>query len=224
MIQLILIGLIILFVIVIFFSYRKTTEGFYGFMSDLEQDANNAISDVGSGMSSLSSDISSGVSSLSSDISSGVSSLSSDVSSGMSSLSSDVSSGVSTTPQQQPQQQSEITISGPGFNALTLQKKTELLKNIQKLIKNELISGRQTTNINEKQEKQEQELKQFEKQLMDKLETDALQQGKEYNSECKKQCEGPCPRNKDGTCPPVPDMSEYIRKDQIPCWNCTLDY
>jgi hypothetical protein len=220
MIQLILIGLIILFVIVIFFSYRKTTEGFYGLMSDLEQDANNAISDVGSGMSSLSSDVSSGMSSLSSD-----------VSSGMSSLSSDVSSGISTQEpvqqQKQQEQQSEITISGPGFNALTLQKKTELLKNIQKLIKNELISGRQTTNINEKQEeqeKQEQEFKQFEKQLMDKLETDALQQGKEYNSECKKQCEGPCPRNKDGTCPPVPDMSEYIRKDQIPCWNCTLDY
>lgn len=23
-------------------------------------------------------------------------------------------------------------------------------------------------------------------------------------------------------CPKCPDMSQYIRKDQIPCWNCTL--
>ena len=35
--------------------------------------------------------------------------------------------------------------------------------------------------------------------------TPALQQGTEYGSNC-------------------PDMSQYVRKDAIPCWNCTLDY
>jgi hypothetical protein len=29
-----------------------------------------------------------------------------------------------------------------------------------------------------------------------------------------------CPKPK---CPPMPDMSEYIRKDSIPCWACKLD-
>lgn len=24
------------------------------------------------------------------------------------------------------------------------------------------------------------------------------------------------------TCPPMPDMSQYVRKDQIPCWGCNL--
>ncbi len=109
-----------------------------------------------------------------------------------------------------PGEQSEIVISGPAFNAMTLQQKSELLKDVQQLVKNEIISQRQTTPINT--------------DSSNANDSESTQQGKEYNKSCKKSCEGPCPRNKDGTCPPVPDMSEYIRKDQIPCWNCTLDY
>ena len=93
---------------------------------------------------------------------------------------------------------------------MTLQQKSELLKDVQQLVKNEIISQRQTTHINNNSS--------------NAGDSESTQQGKEYNKSCKKNCEGPCPRNKDGTCPPVPDMSEYIRKDQIPCWNCTLDY
>ncbi len=107
-------------------------------------------------------------------------------------------------------QQSEIVVSGPGFNAMSLQQKTDLLKDIQQLVKNEIIAQRQTTPISTNQESSD--------------ESESTQQGKEFNKSCKKSCEGPCPRNKDGTCPPVPDMSQYIRKDQIPCWNCSLDY
>jgi hypothetical protein len=109
-----------------------------------------------------------------------------------------------------PGEQSEIVISGPAFDAMTLQQKSELLKDVQQLVKNEIISQRQTTHINTNSSNAD--------------DSESTQQGKEYNKSCKKNCEGPCPRNKDGTCPPVPDMSEYIRKDQIPCWNCTLDY
>lgn len=32
---------------------------------------------------------------------------------------------------------------------------------------------------------------------------------------------GPGP-NSCGWCPACPDMSQYIRMDEIPCWNCTL--
>jgi hypothetical protein len=109
-----------------------------------------------------------------------------------------------------PGEQSEIVISGSAFDAMTLQQKSELLKDVQQLVKNEIISQRQTTHINTNSSNAD--------------DSESTQQGKEYNKSCKKNCEGPCPRNKDGTCPPVPDMSEYIRKDQIPCWNCTLDY
>jgi hypothetical protein len=37
---------------------------------------------------------------------------------------------------------------------------------------------------------------------------------KEYKPECPKP---ECPK-----CPTCPDMSQYIRMDEVPCWNCTL--
>ena len=65
--------------------------------------------------------------------------------------------------------------------------------------------------------------------------TDALQQGKEYiRSGCRPKPRpqpAPCPAPEPGpepSCPepkPVPfpcNSSDYIRKDQIPCWGCTL--
>jgi hypothetical protein len=30
-------------------------------------------------------------------------------------------------------------------------------------------------------------------------------------------------RRPEKKCPPMPDMSLYIRKDQIPCWGCNLN-
>ena len=36
------------------------------------------------------------------------------------------------------------------------------------------------------------------------------------NSSEKKQCPK-CPK-----CPKSPDMSQYVRLDEVPCWNCTL--
>ena len=33
---------------------------------------------------------------------------------------------------------------------------------------------------------------------------------------------GPNSNNSCGWCPACPDMSQYIRMDEIPCWNCTL--
>jgi hypothetical protein len=32
----------------------------------------------------------------------------------------------------------------------------------------------------------------------------------------------PNPTPNGGWCPACPDMSQYIRMDEIPCWNCTL--
>ena len=31
-----------------------------------------------------------------------------------------------------------------------------------------------------------------------------------------------CPEQKCPACPVCPDMSQYIRLDEIPCWNCSL--
>ncbi len=100
---------------------------------------------------------------------------------------------------------SEIVISGQGFDAMSLQQKTDLLKDIQKLVRNEILAQRQIdqSSVNVPNSS---------------VQSESEQQGKEFNKS------KPCPANPDGSCPPVPDMSQYIRKDQIPCWNCTLDY
>jgi hypothetical protein len=44
--------------------------------------------------------------------------------------------------------------------------------------------------------------------------TTATSQGKEYSSRC----------HKDKSCSQQPDMTQYIKKDSIPCWGCSLDY
>jgi hypothetical protein len=85
---------------------------------------------------------------------------------------------------------------------MLLKQKSDLLGDIQKLFRNEVLANRSTDSS-----------------LIDaascsSTNTDSTAQGDEYR----------CPKNKDGTCPPIPDMSQYIKKDAIPCWGCSVDY
>lgn len=105
----------------------------------------------------------------------------------------------------------EISISGSGYDAMTLQQRMELLKDIQKVVRNELISHRSTDQI-------------ISGETRKSPASDATAQGKEYKKSCYKGAEESCPSYPDGSCPPVPDMSQYIKKDAIPCWGCALDY
>ncbi len=104
----------------------------------------------------------------------------------------------------------EVSISGSGYNAMSLQERADLLKDIQKLVKNEVLAHRATTPIigGETEHKK----------------TDSTAQGQDYESSCAKDTDYRCPKNPDGSCPPVPDMSQYIKKDAIPCYGCSLDY
>ena len=106
-------------------------------------------------------------------------------------------------PLDNPPKKEEITVSGPGFDAMSVQQKAELLKDIQQVVKNEVLAQRQVTPV---------------VPATSPTQSEAIQQGNEYSKD------KPCPANPDGGCPAMPDMSQYIRKDQIPCWNCTLDY
>jgi hypothetical protein len=107
----------------------------------------------------------------------------------------------------------EVTISGSGYNAMNLQQKAELLKDIQKLVKNEVLIHRNTTPIIPTHIP-----------VPSKNTSECIEQGKEYTNGCHKKTDYRCPLNPDGSCPPVPDMSQYIKKNQIPCWGCSLDY
>jgi hypothetical protein len=92
----------------------------------------------------------------------------------------------------------------------------DLFGAIQKVVRNELLAWRSTKPIlpGETEHQAPQDSK----------DTAATAQGKEYEDSCYKGTEYRCPKNPDGSCPPVPDMSQYIKKDQIPCWGCSLDY
>jgi hypothetical protein len=105
----------------------------------------------------------------------------------------------------------EVSISGVGYDALTLQQKADLLKDIQTIVRNDILANRATKPIISGETRQSGS-------------TDATAQGQEYESSCYKDTEYRCPKNPDGSCPPVPDMSQYIKKDAIPCWGCSLDY
>ena len=104
---------------------------------------------------------------------------------------------------------SQVGLSNTGYNAMELQQRAELLKDIQKTVRNELLASRSLTPTTFNP---------------DNLTTTSLIQGEEYGNNCHKENEYRCPKNPDGTCPPIPDMTDYIKKDSIPCWGCNIDY
>jgi hypothetical protein len=110
----------------------------------------------------------------------------------------------------------QVTISGSGYDAMTLQQKADMLKDIQKVVRNEVLASRSTTPILNGNGNG--------KASCNGNGSDSTAQGQEYSDNCCKDTEYRCPKNPDGSCPPVPDMSQYIKKDQIPCWGCSLDY
>ncbi len=178
-----LVTLILLLIIVISASYYANKEGF--------------------------DDISNGYfNSLTNDLGSAINTVSSDVSSAVNTVSSNVSSVTPTRNDVVP----EVSISGSGYNAMTLQQRAELLKDIQKVVRNEVLASRSTTPVIN------------DNKASTTSNTDSTAQGQEYEGNCYKDTEYRCPKNPDGTCPPVPDMSQYIKKDAIPCWGCSLDY
>jgi hypothetical protein len=99
---------------------------------------------------------------------------------------------------------SEPIISDNSAIAMQLQKQSQILHDIQKLVKNNIIANRQTEPSNT---------------ATTATNTSAAsQQGQEFDKS------KPCPAYPDGSCPSMPDMTKYIKKDAIPCWGCTLDY
>ena len=88
---------------------------------------------------------------------------------------------------------SKVSLSDTGYTAMVLQQKSDLLKDIQKIVKNEILSNRATEYIDKNAVS---------------APTLAIAQGAEYNANAS--CDH--------------DMSQYIKKDAIPCWGCSLDY
>ena len=93
----------------------------------------------------------------------------------------------------------------------------DLLQNVQKLVRDEILLARQVKSLKEQEEREEQE----------EVDNPSERQGRGYRRHCHKEQEQDpyrCPKNLDGSCPPIPDLTQYIRKDQIPCSGCSVNY
>lgn len=92
-------------------------------------------------------------------------------------------------------------------------KKSDMLRDIQSIVHNELISNLQMTSSNSQPylQKMKRNGKSKDDDDDDCDDQIAEQQGKEMSTTRPKR---PCPQ----------DMNDYIRKDSIPCMGCTLDY
>jgi hypothetical protein len=104
----------------------------------------------------------------------------------------------------------DISISKNGQDARLLQQKSEMLKDIQKVVRNEILANRNTTPVMDDNSCNSG----CDNKNDTNTNTTATIQGKEYASRC----------HKDKTCSQQPDMSQYIKKNSIPCWGCSLDY
>jgi hypothetical protein len=218
-IKLTLIGLVLVLIGVIAMSYYVNKEGFddisNGYFSGLSNDLGSAMNtistDVGSAMNTVSTDVSSavGVATGNGNISTQGVNDSTPAPNGSSVSMPPQQDGTSTIPVRTdvvPQ----VNISGSGYDAMNLQQRAELLKDIQKVVRNEVLASRSTTPVLNGNGNGNG--------------SDSTAQGKEYSESCYKDTEYRCPKNPDGSCPPIPDMSQYIKKDEIPCWGCSLDY
>lgn len=183
-----LVGLIIVLIVVITASYYVNKEGFEDIFDGAKKDFDRAINTVSSDVSSVGTGIIR------------------DVPNPM--------AAAAATPQRfdiKP----EISLSPTGYDAMSLQQKSELLKDIQKVVKNELLANRLTTPLTKNRGYYD--------------ETTSTEQGKEYEYNCHKKSEDNCHKKSDDNCSKkseesCPDMSKYIKKDEIPCWGCKLDY
>jgi hypothetical protein len=113
----------------------------------------------------------------------------------------------------------QVTLSDTGYTAMELKQKSDFLKDIQKIVKNELLADRATQHVNRGQMDNGQ--------MDNSAQSASTMQGREYGRHShKSECDNSDSDNSNDmdngkNCP---DMSDYIKKDSIPCWGCSLDY
>jgi len=109
---------------------------------------------------------------------------------------------------------SQVPVSDNAYAAMMLQQKSEFLQDLQKIIRNELLAKRSTEPVKETVSQKKATF------------TDSIAQGKEYKKNNLKDDDGFGDDHDDhcGNGKHCPDMSNYIKKDSIPCWGCSLDY
>jgi len=117
----------------------------------------------------------------------------------------------------------QVSLSDTGYTAMELQNKSDLLKNIQKIVKQEIITARNqpanhpmamaNSSARSADRSADRSCGSADRSADRSAgsangscgSSDAMSQGNEYRHE-------------------KHDMSQYIKKNAIPCWGCSLDY
>ena len=105
----------------------------------------------------------------------------------------------------------EIAVTDVSYDAMKLNQKSNLMKDIQKIVRNELISSHildpNVQNDSSKASTHQNSRMEKATSCMDNMDTtdDNDQQYAKYKGQ-------------------RIDMSKYIKKNEIPCWGCSLDY
>jgi hypothetical protein len=107
----------------------------------------------------------------------------------------------------------DVSLSDTGYHAMALHKQSNLLNDIQKIVHNELLANRMMdVSVKNTQDRSKKDSCQSEpsdscdssdsSDSSDSCESDSCDAQKEIHY----------------------DMSKYIKKDEIPCWGCSIDY
>jgi hypothetical protein len=102
------------------------------------------------------------------------------------------------------------------YDAMTLKQRSDLLSQIQRTVREELLAARAQPLETDDSDDDNSRDSRDSRGSRGSNGCPSQQQGQDY--------EYRCPKNPDGSCPPVPDLTDYIRKDQIPCWGCSVDF
>jgi hypothetical protein len=99
-----------------------------------------------------------------------------------------------------------VEISDTGFKAMELNKKSNMLNDIQQIVKNELLADRMLDST------------------IKNTSTKPEKARKKKSCDSDNSCDNSYDSCTDASDDSKIDMSKYIKKDEIPCWGCSIDY
>jgi hypothetical protein len=117
-----------------------------------------------------------------------------------------------------PVSPTKVEVTDQGYASMEKNQRSALLRDIQKVIRNELIANRATEHVKKGCDDDDEE-----ECDSDHGDSTANAQGRDYKKNSFKKEEDACATG-GGSCGPLKDMTKYIRKDEIPCWGCNIDY
>jgi len=109
----------------------------------------------------------------------------------------------------------DVSLSDTGYQAMALHKQSNLLNDIQKIVHNELLANRMT----DVSVKNAPDSSMGDSSMGDNSMGDNSMGDNSMGDRCNSNSSDSCEQEERHH-----DMSKYIKKNEIPCWGCSIDY